>query len=245
MPAVDKSTVVIGPLNIQSVVLLNETVSTPNASKLLPKIPQSVSTVIGTNTAATCSGNPPNDDVVVTVSEFAVSDPAATVFPVELETVNLLVLMARSPAIVVFPVNAVTVNLSVLIVRLPANDVFPVAVSTKNLVIGLAAPSVILKNSVLATVLPLSVRPLLNETLSIVRLDPVMFKLPPTYKLPAILAPPLTCNAPCPKALVAVLLVITTAPLEVKPDNVPRLVMFVWLDVCRVPVKFPLNPPVE
>jgi len=92
--------------------------------------------------------------------------------------------------------------------KVPATVVLPVAVSTKNLVAGVAAPSVIRKYSVAAVVEPDNVNPLLNCTLPIFKSVPVMFRLPPTYKSPAIPTPPATVNAPVVELVEAVVLSI-------------------------------------
>ena len=49
--------------------------------------------------------------------------------------------------------------------------------------------------------------------------------------------PPVTIKAPVLALVLAVLFVIDTCPLDVKPVNVPTVVILVWLDVKRVPVK--------
>ena len=48
---------------------------------------------------------------------------------------------------------------------------------------------------------------------------PNTFKLPPIHKLPPILAPPVTWNAPLPKAVDCVVFVTVVIPLDVKVVN--------------------------
>ena len=118
--------------------------------------------------------------------------PAIAVLPVAEATVNLLVATATSPE------NEPVVALNALSVVLPALNVpdivvSPDAESTKNLV---AVLSVILKYSVAAVVLPAIVIPLLNVAKSVNVERPVTVNAFPKYKLPAMPAPPATCNAP-------------------------------------------------
>ena len=105
--------------------------------------------------------------------------------------------------------------------------VFPFAVSTKNLVTGEPAPSVILKYSVAATVLPAIVTPLLNVARLVTPrvpckvLLPAMFAVPPTHRFSLIPAPPVTTRVPDVVPVDPTLLLRARLP-AITPASVPE-----------------------
>jgi len=105
--------------------------------------------------------------------------------------------------------------------------VLPVAESTKNLVTGVDAPSVILKNSVAAVVLPVIVTPLLNVARLVTARVPcktvfeAMFAFPPTQRFPLIPVPPVTTRVPV-VVLVELTLLLRARLPAIRPASVPE-----------------------